>query len=711
MVSQAEANYSYNNSAPSGNNDEIDIGSLFRSIWRGKFWILLCALITTLIGGYYAFSVAVPSYSASSVVALESRQEQVVDFESVVSGLSGDQASINTEVEVMRSRGLHEKLVRELNLVEDPEFNPTLRDDSGLSLGKVISWAMSLVLGPLPEPEPLPDRAILDIAIDILQNKISVTNIRQSYVFRIRVETGTAQKSALIANTLADLYVLDQVETKFEATAQATSWLTDRVSQLQIDLETAEAKVKEFNANTELVSPEALGLLNFQIKELRDRLQELQKTETETKAKLEALNVAGAANDYALIAEIADDRALTRLHASLQENPEADTDAFDARFLQILNRAELELSRTSSQVATLEATVESQRDQIERQSVDLVELQQLQREAEASRLIYEYFLGRLKETSVQQGIQQADSRVLSRAVVPLSPFAPRKSVILAGSFVLGMLLGAVLVLVWEFLQSTYRTAEDLEAHTGYTVLGQIPAISARKCKNVLQYLIDKPTSATAEAIRNLRTSLLLSNVDNPPKIIMSTSSIPGEGKTTQSLALAQNLSGLGKKVLLVEGDIRRLVFAEYFEVGEKKGLISVLSGEVSLDDAVWREPSMGVDLLLGERTATNAADLFSSERFKKLLEDMRAKYDYVIIDTPPVLAVPDARVIGQSVDSILYTVKWDSTTQRQVAEGLSSLETVNIRATGLVLGQINNKGMKRYGYGDGHAAYGGYYDN
>ena len=552
---------------------------------------------------------------------------------------------------------------------------------------------------------------MLDAAIDAMLRKMSISNIRQSYVFRIAVETESPRKSAEIANTLADLYILNQLETKFEATEKATTWLTDRVGQLQIELESAEAAVKDFNANAELVSPEALAGLNRQIKELRDRLQDATQAEALAQRQIDTLTAARDSGDMDRMEAVAKDSVLTRIHDQIKTSPDTDQALFQSRFETILARAILDQSRAQNQIDALTTTIADQRDQIERQSEDLGILLQLQREAEASKLIYEYFLARLKETSVQQGIQKADSRLLSSAVEPLRPSAPRKSMIVALSFILGAIAGIALILLREFSQKTFRASEDLEARTGYTVLGQIPAISARRRKNVLKYLQDKPTSGAAEAIRNLRTSILLSNVDNPPQIIMSTSSVPGEGKTTQSLALAQNLSGLGKKVLLIEGDIRRRVFSEYFDIKERRGMISVLSGDRTLEEAVVHEKTMNVDILIGEKTGTNAADLFSSGRFTKFLEDLRSQYDYVIIDTPPVLAVPDARVIGQSVDAIVYTVKWDSTTHRQVQEGLKSFETVNIRVTGLVLGQISSKGMKGYGYGDSYGSYSSYYDN
>jgi succinoglycan biosynthesis transport protein ExoP len=694
-------------------NDEIDLGQLARTLWRGKFLILLAAIVGLLIGGWYAYFQAVPVYTSTATVALEDQQAQVVDIESVVSGVSSDQASINTEIEVIRSRSLLEKLVTRLNLLEDPEFNASLRPQPKFSVGVLIKIIKSVVSTAPAATPTVSERRNLDSVIDVVLSKISVSNIRQSYVFRITATTQQAQKSAEIANTLAELYILEQLETKFQATEQATTWLTQRVAELQVQLEAAEAEVKDFNASAELVSAEALTGLNRQIKDLRDRLRETKASKAAFDQRLTDLELVQSSSDFSEIAAIANDQTLDRVVQLMLNSGDANPDraAFDARIAQILTRAQLEVSRADQQIEALSNTIEEQEQQIQNQSGDLVQLQQLQREAEASRLIYEFFLGRLKETSVQEGIQKADSRMLSKAVVPLSPSAPRKSVILALSLVLGLMIGAAYILVKELSQTTFRDASELENKTNYTVIGQVPAIPARRRKNVLKYLTDKPSSAAAEAIRNLRTSVLLSDIDNPPQVIMFTSSIPGEGKTTQSLALTQNLTGLGKKVLLVEGDIRRRVFTEYFDVIARAGLISVLSGENTLADAVIPIPELGADILVGEKAKTNAADIFSSDRFANFLKEAREHYDYIIIDTPPVLAVPDARIIGQSVDAIVYTVKWDSTTHRQVREGIKSFEDVNIRLAGLVLSQISARGMKKYGYGDSYGAYSAYYDN
>lgn len=689
-------------------DDGIDLGQLLRTLWRGKFWILISMLVAILVGGYYAYAVAVPLYSTTSVVTLENRQEQVVDFESVVSGLGGDQTSINTEVEILRSRALIKKLVIKLDLMSDPEFNISLREDTGFSVSGVIDGVKNLLLGaPDPKPDPTEEQ-LLETVTTAVRSAISISNIRNTYVFNLRVTTEGAQKSKLMANTLADLYVLNQLDVKFEATQRATTWLSERVADLQVDLENSEARAKEFNAGTELISPEVLEGLNRQAKDTRERLKTTSDRITVVSARIADMQVALDGRDRAEMARLANNPTLTQSLARVEAGT-TPAELFDSQFEQIQRSETVSLSRLQTQAAGLKQSLVTIDGQIERQSKDLVTLQQLTREAEAARSIYEYFLGRLKETSVQQGIQQADSRVLSQAVLPDVPSAPKKSRVLAFSAILGAIAGVAGLLLREFMSNSFRSAQQLQSATGFTVLGQVPKFPGRKRRGVIEYLKEKPTSAGAEAIRNLRTSVMLSNVDKPPQVIMLTSSIPGEGKTTLSLALAQSFSGLNKKVLLIEGDLRRLVFSEYFEAEpNKKGLVSVLSGESTFEEAIRSIDIVGTDVLLGEKTQANVADLFESERFANLMELARSKYDIILIDTPPVLVVPDARTIAQHADSLLFAVRWDSTSQEQVAEGIRMLASVNIRPTGVVLSQIDMKGMKRYGYGGQYGAYSQY---
>ena len=627
-------------------DDVLDLGVLLGALWRAKWRLGLAAFLGAVLALIWLQTLAQPLYRATAVVVMDPQVEKVVDLGTVLPGLPADNTAVNTEVEVLSSRALLAEVADTLRLGHDPEFNPALRPPGMTDRAMVMAKAL---LG-IPPAEPITESRTA--TLDALSDAITVRNVPDSMVFELTTEASTPEKAALISNTLSKLYIRRQVDLKFTATEQATEWLTDRVAELKIELEKAETEAKGFAAEMELINPETLELLSQQLKEVRERIF----------ARETGIKRSGRSN-----------------------------------------------VRDKAQLETLRGLEMSLSDKISRQSLDLVTLEQLQREATASSLIYEYFLSRLKETSVQQGIQQADSTILSPAEVPPAPARPRGLLVIIFSAMLMGLIAGVQVIRREALRQTFRSAEEVEEITGHTVLGQIPRIPARHRKKVLDYVVNKPTSAAVEAIRNLRTSVFMAGPASP-QIIMLTSSVPGEGKTTQALAMAQNMASLGKRVLVIEGDIRRRMFRSYFAMVDVPGMLGVLTRKTRLEDAVWRSDLLGVDILPGDETSTNAADIFSSPQFGRLLRGARKSYDVILIDTPPVLVVPDARVIGQHVDAILYTVHWDKTPRRQVAAGLRSFQTVGLEVTGMVLSKVNPNRQKAYGNDDGYDAK-GYYHN
>lgn len=689
-------------------DDEIDLMELFRALWRGKWLIALAAIAAVFVGGYYALGIADPQYRSTAKLTVEVRTNQVVDIESVMSGVSTETAALNTEIEIMLSRRVLGKLVDDMGLTGDPEFNEDLRDPSLLSgIVEAAKGAVKEFVSSDAETEIPVEKSPRDKTIDALSEMLSASVQRDTYVFTISATTEDPEKSAAIVNTLAETYVEEQIAVKFEATEQAVNWLSTRVTELETDLRKREDTLKQARAETDLISPEALEGLNVQAKDLRERLTEMRTRADSASDQAEQLRALRAAGDRAAIVEETGNPALRRLLSAIQSGDSGAAALFEQQLDTLVATAGEAYERLRGQANALAESYLSLQDRIDRQSADLVRIEQMAREVEATRTLYETFLTRLKETTIQRGLQQADSRVLSDAILG-EQVAPRTALIVALSLVLGLMAGAAIVLIRQFLHNTFRSAEDLEAATGLPVLGQIPRMPFKARTDLIGYLRDKPTSAPAEAIRNLRTSLLLSDIDNPPKVIMSTSSLPGEGKTTQAVALAQNLSGLGKKVLLIEGDIRRRTLAQYFSDVPKGGILTALSGEVPLHEVVFHDDRLGADVLMGEKSRANAADLFSSDRFASFVTRAREAYDFVIIDTPPVLVVPDARVIGQHVDAILFSVAWDKTQRAQVIAALREFDSVKLRVTGIALAQIDPRGMQRYGYGGKYGAYGAY---
>lgn len=670
-------------------DEVIDLAKIILTLRAGWRVIAGCFVVMVCVGLFYVMVLAVPIYTAKSVVVLDTRTNQVIDLEGIMGGMTGGSDELNTEVEVLRSRGLATKVVAELDLTDDPEFNGTLKPPS------IVQKTKALVRGAGAPVDPV---RIESRVVDALLSAISVRNVPASFVFEISATSLDPAKAAKIADTLAKRYILNQIEVKFESSEQATEWLSNRVSELKTQLEVAQEKAKAFNSQTSLVSPELLATLEVQNKDLRERV-----TNARTQAKAARERVAGLKR-----ATTFDERIALAQDVELSRLPKGD--AFETRYAQVIARAELDLARADTQQAALIKSQEALEEQISRQGDDLIQLQQLTRDVEASSTLYEYFLSRLKETSAQQGIQQADSRILSTAVIPAAPTAPRKKLILVMCALLGGMIGVGMVLVREMLQGGFRAARELEQETGIVVMGQVPLIPGKTRADIFEFIRTKPASAAMEAIRNLRTSVLLSNVDAPPKVIVLTSSLPSEGKTTNALALALNMVGTGKSVLLVEGDIRRNMLAQYFpKAGSKVGLVSVLSGTVSADEALMYDAELGLTVLMGQQSNVNAADLFMSEAYRDFLAKMRARFDYIIIDTPPVLVVPDARIIAQSADAVLLTVRWNSTTRSQLEEALHLFSSVNQRVSGLILSQVDTEAMKRYGAYYGSTNYGAKY--
>jgi capsular exopolysaccharide synthesis family protein len=674
-------------------DDFIDFPSIARLFWNGKMVIIATAVVLVVIGGIYAFLIAVPTYKATSVVMLESRESSTAGLDSVIGGLTTVNTSvINTETEVLRSRKLMGKVVESLNLSAYPEFNSSLRDPGMIS--KLKMWLRGSGTA-VSDPEMLRRRQ-QDGTVSALLNHVEIANVPNSLVFRITASSEDPMMAAQIADQIAEAYINDQLEYRFEATTKTAAWLTTQLATLSTKLEQSEIAVREFQGQTDLINAETLSARERQLKETRNRLVQVSDQIEKTTQRLGKIDSAASPLEQATLT--GDDALLQMAHSDLQNR--AEQEAFERQLQMVITRQRQELSRLKQQQASLLAASEAISESIKQQSADLITLEQLRRDADSNRLLYEHLQAQLKETTAQLGIQQTDSRVLANATIPFSPAAPRKKLIVAMSGVGGVMLGMLFILLRELGSRTIRNAQELGAITGRNALAQIPQVSSKTRNDALEYLTSNPTSSLAEAIRNLRTSILLSSIDTPPQVILLSSALSNEGKTFLTIALAQNLTAVGRKVLMIEGDLRkREMTAELVgrDTDNVSGLLSVLRGETSLADAIIKTEKQG-DALVCEPASVDTVDLFSSERFKNLLAEARKAYDIVLIDSPPVLSVPDARAIAQNSDATILTVRYNYTRREQIREAIQQFNSVNVQVTGFVLNGISRAEMKQYGY-------------
>lgn len=631
--------------AADSQDEEIALGEIFNVLWRSK-WLILAWVVTCIAVGLFYLSTTTPKYTATAQLIVETQQKNVVDLESVVTGMSTEDAEINSQVQIMRSRTLIGNVVASLDLATDPEFVPSLREPSlvASTVGRVRSTVRDL-LGRTP-PDIWEEQPATEIAIDTLIEKLKITVVPRTFVFQLSLETEHPRKSTAIVNAVAEAYIRDQIDAKLATIDDAATWLEGQVSELGQALKDAEVRIAEYRRDTELIlSEEEVAASNHNLTLARGRLNSL----------FVEFGVQG---------------------------PETDRDR--------------------QRLADLRRTVVELEQIVSKQYEDLLKLRQLEREGEAARAIYQHFLTRLNEIEVQRGKSDANIRILSRAIPRFDPTSPRGKVILGIAALIGLLTGVAYILVQKMMRErAFSDAETLQRAFGPPVIGTIPKAPTKDRKRLLDYAIGKPASKLMEAIRNLRTSLLFSRVGDDVTVLAMTSSVPKEGKTTSAVLLAMSAAALEKKVLLVECDLRLSTFGNYFDRPTERGLASMLSGELAPEDIVYNDPRFDVDVIFAERSDTNAADVFSSSAFEAFIQRARDAYDLVILDAPPVLPVPDARLIARHCDAVLYAVRADKTPRKAIENGLRLFRNVGIEVDGFALTQMSQTAGE---YG-GHSNY------
>lgn len=736
---------------PSSTQEEegIDLRALTLVLLRRKWIIINTILFCSVLSLIVLFQVT-PRFTATAMLALETRQSQVVDVQAVMSGINADVATIKTEIDVMQSRRLIGKTVDKLFLTRDPELNSDLNTEASfVDYVNPVNWIPeSLKRAILGEETILPpaEQAARERAkvIDTVISRLAVSNPPRSYSINVSFESSDPRKAARIANAVAELYLTDQLEAKFEATQRANDWLNDRIFDLRENVRSSEVAAQRFREDNQLIQTAGAGLVSDQqLSQLNTRLIDARTELARTEARFSQISDISQASitDYSGLTEVLDSPLIQRLREQQSEvlrrraelatrygpkhprmiNVEAELGDIDinikSEIRKVVNGIQNEVDVAEARVSALEESL----DQLKTENVALnraqVQLRELEREAEANRVLLETFLARFKETTNQQDIQQADARIISSADVPLFPSFPKKRLILLLVVFASAGLGVGLAFLLEILDNGYRTLDQVKTDLGLRGIGIIPMLMTNKLQgsSVEDYLLAKPSSSFAEAHRNVHASLLYSGPrQNTPQVVMATSSVPSEGKSTFSLCYARLMAKSGMKALLIEADLRRPVVKTRMKLNDEQAdLVSVLDDSELGGQQLYKDEASGLHILCG-KGHSDPQKLFTGEKFAGLMAWARENYDLVILDTPPVMAVSDAVVLSHHVDAVLYVVQWESTPKKSVEMGISQLKEAGAPLAGVVITQVNIKRHQTYGYGDQGYYYGtksGYYTN
>lgn len=719
----------------------VDPSQALRAFRRRLPVFLLTVFAVFAAVAVFSFQ-ATPVYSTGASVIIDNREKTVIDYSSVLSGLPPDATVVDTEVEIIRSRSLAEKIVRKLNLVESPEFNPNLTAPGGMSQvkGAVMGFMQNMIGGgdraaPIVDPATA-EQGELDLVVSVLLDKTAARRMGTTYGIDISANSHDPVLAAQVANAIADQYLVEQLDAKFDATRRANAWLEERLSELRKEVNDAESLVEAYRTATGLFTSGDTTLNQQQMVDLNAQLIVQRAELAERRARLQSVqqiaagggsaDISAEALNSVVIAELRRQQGeINRERADLQNrygalHPEIErinTEAaninsqIQGEISRIVSSLESEVSIARQRVNSLETDLSGMRSTLAENNRASVRLRELERDAEASRTIYEAFLARFKETNEQEGLAEADARILSRASVPLSPSFPKTSLNLVMGLILGVMLGILVIILIESMNSQIATGDDIEKNFTVPYLGNFPQLTGADRKKPGDYVVNNPMSSYAEALRNLRASLMFADLDSVVKTVALTSSQPDEGKTTLSFGLARMSAMSGTRTLLIDGDFRRkqLSLTSLDEPAEN-GFLECLFGECTVSEAVVQDSKSSLHILPLTVDRHTPRDVFGSKVFDELMEQLKQDYDLIIFDTGPIMLMAETRVLASKVDQVVVVSRWLKTNRAALKQTLSILSDFGATVTGVAINRVDMNKFYRQGYGhSGYKSYSKYY--
>jgi succinoglycan biosynthesis transport protein ExoP len=719
--------------------EQINLRDYLYVIQKRRWTVITVFAVIVITVAILTFT-ATPIYEATTRLIIDKENPNVVSIQEVMSVDASGSDYYQTQYKIIESRTVAREVIRRLNLYKSEEFFPKPKDDLISNLKRSIQetiafWKDSitslLITGDKSIPKTLegfePDSPLVSDFI----KRIKVSPIRNSRLVDVRFEGKDSVLAATIVNTLTDVYISQNLETKLRAAQDAVKWLHNRIEEERKKVEKAEQAllrykekhsiVTDFSSDVENITAQKLAHLNTQVVEA-----ESNRVEAETRYK-QAMVLTGTPDMLDSIPEVLNNeliRQIKSMEVELfkrmselskkygQKHPQMV--AIESELNTLQKRRTQEVSRVinslKNEYKVALAKENSLKAALEKQKKESLELNQkairygvLRRESESARYMYELLIKRFKETSLTEDMKTGNIRIVDRAEVPEYPIKPKKKLNILLAIIVSLLTGTGLAFFFEYLDNTIKLPEEVEKHLNIPFLGSIPLFSTKNKWNIRgdtsQELIayNYPRSTATESYRGIRTSILFSSAESVPQVILITGVGPQEGKTITTANLAVTMAQADSKILILDCDMRRANVHKVFGTANDHGISNLLVGNGNMREAILHTRIPNLDVIPCGPIPPNPAELLGSTRMKTLLNSLRKHYAHILIDSPPSIAVTDAVVLSKSVDGLILVIRAGYTAKEIIKIGIAQFGAVGTHILGAVLNGVDMS-RDRYHY-------------
>jgi capsular exopolysaccharide synthesis family protein len=700
------------------NREVIDLREYGSILRKNLSSILGFAVVTSAVVILIVFNMR-PTYEGTATLLIEADTTNVVSINQVYDFGMGKSQYYATQFAILSNKDLTRRVIRKnqkaFEVYFDQEYPSTWR---------------GMFENIFPNHETREDKMA-----DFFTSNLSIDPIKDTQLVKISYDAKDATLAATLANDLAGAYIEKSTEDRLDMTKQAASWLAGKVEGLKEKLDESEQSMQAYRESEDLVDIDGVStLIAKELDEASAKLAEARQARTEAenivsqidqlpdRNNIEALSSSPAVLKDGLVQKFKDEEGvaeqklseLSKRYGDQHPNIIAARSDLEtakkntaARVLKVVDGLRKECEVAVATETSLTKQMADLKDKAQMLNRKQYKLDELSREVDVNRQLYDTFFNRIKETSEAMDIKTTNARIVDPAIASSNPIKPKRALLSVLAVIMSLMTGILVTFLREALDSTIRNRDDVLFKLHSYLLGVLPLLKDQdKAGNAGLEFSRNSASSFAEAVRTIRTGVVLSGLDHPYKILLVTSSIPGEGKTTAAANLAAAFGQTGK-TLLIDADMRRPALAKNLGIPlSSPGLSNLVAGNAEPEACIHRVESIGIDVIPAGIVPPNPLELLSSKRFSSVLAGLEKNYDRIIIDSAPCAVVSDALILSTFANAVIYVVKAESISINAVKSGLSRLRETKAPLAGVILNRVDIEKAAKYG----DAYYGGYYD-